>query len=121
MSNLINFKNSIIKDGGASYNLLTGEFNPREGYMVSIKDHELIIPYDPEGLQYEISRYIKSKADILISGMSDNKFLGAWVDEGKLYLDVSLHIYSKEEAISIARAEEQKAYYDCKGGKSINL
>ena len=40
MSNLINFKNSIINNGGATYNLLTGEFNPERGFMVSIRDHD---------------------------------------------------------------------------------
>jgi hypothetical protein len=37
---LINFKNSIINNGGATYNLLTGEFNPERGFMVSIRDHD---------------------------------------------------------------------------------
>jgi hypothetical protein len=121
MSNLINFKNSIINTGGASYNLLTGEFNPSTGFMVSIKGHEERSIFNVNNLQYTIARYIRTKADILLSGENEELFLGGWIDKGDLYLDVSILIENKDEAIRVAIANDQKAYYDCNIGKSIDL
>lgn len=121
MSNLINFKNSIINHGGATYNLLTGEFNPVTGFMVSIKGHESRSDYNPNNLQYTIADYIKRKADLIISGENMDLFLGAWIDKDLLYLDVSIHIESRSEAILYAQANEQLAYYDCALGEAIDL
>jgi hypothetical protein len=119
MANLINFKNSIISNGGASYNLLNGEFNPTNGYMVSIKGHELSITYNTKGLQYNISQYIKSKADILISGLSEDKFLGAWLDNELLYLDISILVTTENEAIQLAKENNQLAYFNNSTKESI--
>ena len=121
MSNLINFKNAIINNGGASYNLLTGEFNPDNGYMVSIKDHEQVTIFNTENLQYEIARYIRSKADILMSGVFDVHFLGAWVENDSLVLDVSVHEPNLDVALSMAVANNQRAIHDCKNGVQIDI
>jgi hypothetical protein len=121
MSNLINFKNSIIGTGGATYNLLTGEFNPDRGFMVSIKDHEERSKFNPINLQYTIARYIRTKADLILSGENQDLFLGAWVDGEDLFLDVSVHIESRQEAIRVGIANEQIAYYDCNLGEAIDL
>jgi hypothetical protein len=121
MSNLINFRNAIINNGGASYNLLTGEFNPTNGYMVSINDHEYVIRFNTLNLQHEIARYIRSKADILISGLSEDKFIGAWIEDDNLVLDVSIKVDSLEDAIQIGKENEQRAIFDCKNSVTINL
>ena len=121
MSNLINFKNSIINNGGATYNLLTGEFNPERGFMVSIRDHDEWSKFNPNDLQYTIARYIRIKADLLLSGESEELFLGAWVEDDILVLDVSLHIESREEAIRVAILNNQIAYYDCNIGKEVYI
>lgn len=121
MSNLINFRNSIINNGGASYNLLNGEFNPDNGYMVSIKDHEQVTRFNTLNLQHEIARYIRIKADILISGLSEDKFIGAWIDDDNLVLDVSIKVDSLEDALRIGKENEQIAIYDCKNSETIYL
>jgi hypothetical protein len=121
MSNLINFKNAIIGTGGASYNILTGEFNPKQGFMVSIEGHEEISKFNPNNLQYTIARYVRTKADLILSGENQELFLGAWVDGEDLVLDVSVHIESRAEAIRVGIANEQIAYYDCNLGESIEL
>jgi len=121
MSNLINFRNSIINNAGASYNLLTGEFNPDHGYMVSIQDAEKIIPYNPaENIDYEIASYIKHNAHILIGNVvSDSNFLGAWVTSGKLYFDCSVIVENQDDAERLARENNQLAYYDNKNKVEI--
>ena len=121
MSNLINFKNSIINDNGASYNLLTGQFNPDNGYMVSMQDHESITVFNTESVQYEICRYVRAKAELLMAGISDTNFLGGWLVEGYLYLDISMHELDLNEALRIAKNNNQLAIFDCKNKVSIYL
>lgn len=115
MSNLIKFKKSIIDNKGASYNLLNGQLNPTDGFMVSLKGHEMIFKNEWEqGLQYHIASYIKDKAYILCAGITNQRyFIGAWVDEdGELVFDVSVKVTTREEAERMARDNEQRAYYD---------
>lgn len=114
MSNLIKFKQSILNNGGASYNLLNGQLNPTDGYMVSIKGHEVVIGENwVYKTQYHIAEYIKEKAIILCGAVTNSRFfIGAWVDDNKLYLDVSMKVTTKEEAEKMAMDNEQKAYYD---------
>lgn len=122
MANLINFNKSILENGGASYSLLTGEFNPNHGYMVSIKGHETKVNASgKKSFQYDIAQYIKSKADILISGITDDKFIGAWIDNDYLYLDVSILVDSETEALQIAKENNQLAYFNNETKESIYI
>jgi hypothetical protein len=125
MANLVNFNKAIVSNGGASYNLMTGEFNPNHGYMVSIKGHEKTHKAGKESYQYEIADYVKSKAIILMAGIVDDSidriFLGGWIDNGLLYLDVSYLVDTEEEAIQMAKDNEQIAYHDNAKGVSINV
>jgi len=122
MSNLILFKKSILNNGGGSYNLLNGQLNPTDGFMVSIADHETILKQNwMTGLQYHIASYIKEKAHILCGGLTNQRyFIGAWVENDELYLDISIKVTTKEEAERIAKDNNQLAYYD-NGKKTIIL
>jgi hypothetical protein len=114
MSNLILFKKSILNNGGASYNLLNGQLNPTDGFMVSIANHETILKNNwMTQLQYHIASYIKEKAYILCGGLTNQRyFIGAWVENDELYLDISTKVTTREEAERIARDNNQEAYYD---------
>lgn len=114
MANLKNFVNSIIENGGASYNLVTGEFNPDNGYMVSIYGHERKLKYDgiTKSVQYQVAEYIKDKAIILSSGATEESyFIGAWVENNELYLDVSVKVEFSREAYFKAKENKQLAYF----------
>ena len=103
-----------MNNGGGSYNLLNGQLNPTDGFMVSIADHETILKNNwiPQ-LQYHIASYIKEKAHILCGGLTNQRyFIGAWVENDELYLDVSTKVTTREEAERIAKDNGQKAYYD---------
>ena len=123
MSNLINFKNSIINTGGASYNLLTGDFNPDSGYFVSIEGAEKILPYNKDlNIHYDIASYIKEHAYILLgNAVSDSYYLGAWVNDGKLYLDISILVNTRAEAELLTRSNNQLAYFDNSIKESIEV
>ena len=48
-------------------------------------------------------------------------YLGFWVDNGYLYIEISKKFRSKEAALIEASERKQLAIYDCKNNKSIYL
>lgn len=116
MSNLKQFVKATIENGGASFNLVTGELNPTTGYMVAIQGHEKIVPNvtSEKQLQYIISDFIREHAIILASGISnEGNYIGTWLHEGNLYLDVSCNVSNKADAIKVAKEGSQLAIWDC--------
>ncbi len=109
--NLQQFYNDTLTNNGASFNILTGEYNPNNGYMVAIAEHELKIPLNKFN-QKVLSDYIKSKSDILISGITTNKFIGSWVYDGIVYLDCSIKFESEVDAIKTGIESGQLAIWD---------
>lgn len=99
--NLLNFINDTLNNGGASYNLLTGEYNPNNGYMVAIKGKELKVPVDQFNRK-TVADYISEHTHILLTNLNGDIFLGAWVNEG--FVKVDFDTINKESAI--------KMYYD---------
>ena len=55
--------------------------------------------------------------DYMASGRE--AYIGGWMDDGKLYLDVSRVFKSRRGAMSFARREKQISIYDAKGDKVI--
>lgn len=109
--NLQQFFNDTLTNGGASFNLLTGEYNPNNGYMLAIKGHELQVPIEKFN-QKVLADYIKSKSDILISGITNDKFIGSWVNDGIVYLDCSIKYLSATQAIQTGIENGELAIWD---------
>ena len=47
--------------------------------------------------------------------------IGGWVDEGRVYIELSDILQSKYVAVELAKARKEKAIYDFANGKSIHL
>jgi len=119
--NLINFVKDTIENGGASFNLLTGEYNPTDGYMVATTGNEVVIPID-QFHQTSVAKYIAEKSVMLIGGISNsNFFLGAWVDGDNVYLDISEKVDSRQYAEIIGNEREQLAIWDNANSLEIRL
>ena len=106
----------IIKQGGAT---LTSELkvaNINEGYMVSILGYEKTFEYnDAEG----INNYI-----IELQGKIKDKkgyFIGLWTNDNKLYVDVSINIIDKVDALEFGKKNKQIAVYEVLTGANIPL
>lgn len=122
MSNLKQFVKATIENGGASFNLVTGELNPTTGYMVAIQGHEKIVPNvtSEKQLQYIVADFIREHAIILASCISnEGNFIGTWLHENKLYLDVSCNIADKADATKAAKSGNQLAIWDCENNCEI--
>lgn len=115
--NLQTFLSEVLKNNGGSYNITTGEYNPTDGYMVSVPNNELVINAD-DLCATVLSEYIINNADELSSGES---FVGLWIDKGKAYIDVSVKYTDLEEACYIGILSNQKAIYDNANAVAIHL
>ena len=115
-NNLETFVKAIIKNGGATYHLPTGRMQFKDGYFVSLKDHESMS--DVSSIRSQIATYIKENGFTL---SQEDHYLGAWIENGHLFLDVSVLIDDKDEALAYGKKMEQLAIRDNRRGVNIYL
>ena len=115
--NLQIFLSEVLKNNGGSYNITTGEYNPTDGYMVSLPNNELVIDAD-DLCTIVLSEYIMTNIEELCS---DKSFVGLWIDNGKAYLDVSVKYNDLETACYVGIINDQKAIYDNANAVAIHL
>ena len=99
--------------GGLSINMVDGSM-PTTGYMVAKppsfgKIVDAVDFNDPVKGPKILSSYMKRHKNDLGNGKN---YLGTWLNEGKVYLDVSENIQSKSKATRIGRERNQKAIWD---------
>lgn len=106
------FYKSILSNGGATVSFTTKELNPDTGIFSSLKGLDQTIPlaeFTPDKATKLIQAYIKKNQNLL---KTKGYFLGAWVYNEEVYLDISRKFDSEPEALEFARANEQKAIYN---------
>lgn len=106
----------IIENGGET---LTNELKKAElvnGFMVSLEGTESQV----KGEDYQaIKKAIEEKQAIIQD--SKNLFIGLWLDGGIMYVDISINIIDKVEALEFAKYNKQLAIYDIVNNDSIYL
>jgi hypothetical protein len=115
MKNLKEFVAAIIKNGGATYNLAIGD-TAHSGYMVSKKGFEM--KFQEVDVTQAVCQFIKEFGFELYEV---ENFMGAWVDEGILYIDISNNFAKRSEAIREGYKNEQLAIYDVIAQESVYL
>src|SRR5579864_4530655 len=112
--------NNILKliqqTGGATYNLSKGNLVGTNAFAVAIyPDREQIV----EGIDFDtLEGYVAQNEDLLSN--SNNSF-GAWVSNGKVYLDVVATVPTKEQAMELGYRHKQLAIFDLKNLVEIPL
>lgn len=96
----------IINNGGGNLKDWN-QVNYTSGYMVAIKKGAIIKVNDIKA----IINFIDSV----------NGSCGLWVNAGYMYIDISINIESKKEAIAIAIKKNELAIFDCKELKDITI
>lgn len=104
----------IILEGGATLNKYGKDFVSSEGFMVSVFGAEFKTT-DEGTAKNKIEEYLKKIQT------QEGLFVGVWVDEGEVYVDLSIHIIDYNEALEVARNNKQKAIFDLKNKTSIYL
>lgn len=108
----------IINNGGASLDNNYKIMNIEKGYSVSILGQEKT--YCIDNLNYnDIIEDLKQKQELI----KDKKgyYVGLWVDDNKLYTDVSKTITNYKQAKEFGIANKQKAIFDNKNKKCVEL
>lgn len=103
------------KDGGFTYSPTT-KVEPKDGFAVSpYPQFETKVPMDAS-LPASIQKYMSDHADVL---GQPGAHLGAWVQDGTVYLDVSVVSKTADEASVVAKKFNQQAYYDLAKGETV--
>jgi hypothetical protein len=113
--NLRNLLKEINDNGGVSYNITTGNYNPIDGYMVSLPGYEMT--FDKVNEQ-DIKDYITRNVFELTSM---DAYFGAWTDNNLIYFDISIKIDDLYEACYAGIVNEQLAIYDNANAVAIHL
>lgn len=117
MNTILDFYNSTLLNGGASFNPITNELNPVGGYFVSLLQYERKVALNDLTVDV-IEGYINNNVDALAV---NNMFLGSWTNKDVVCLDISLQIFDKRIAIERAYKHNQSAVYDANNDVIINL
>lgn len=85
----------------------------KTGYFVALTDNEVL----PD--QANINQLHDLAKTLNLSRF----YYGWWLDQktGKGYLDVSVHVGSKTEAVALAKVFRQKAVWDCAASDSLYI
>jgi hypothetical protein len=93
----------ILANGGGTWSPDTK--TPKSGFMVSLFGAEQKIPMG-EFNDIELSRYAYEHK------LNPGEFIGAWVSDGFVYLDISVNIRDESLAMGTAISNRQLAYWD---------
>ena len=106
----------IIENEGATLDKDYNDFKSDVGFMVSLKGQEVKVnKNDIKGIKKEIEEkreFIKDKKGL---------YVGLWLEDDIIYIDVSIHIVNYSKALRVARNNDQKAIYDLQKNDSIYL
>lgn len=106
----------IIKKGGETFTSELKVANIKNGYMVSILGYEK--KFDCKDAK-NINDYIVN----LQSKIKDKKgyFIGLWVYKREVYVDISINIIDKVEALEFGKKNKQISIYNVKNGNTIDI
>lgn len=119
MKNLKQFSRALLEDGGATFNLVSGE-HEFKGYAYSIFGHEKI--HDNVSVLSEVEQAVKTfVGEKGVELYSVHNHLGGWFEEGKLFLDITNVESDLRNAIEQGIRNGQEAIHDFRSGKDIYL
>jgi hypothetical protein len=101
----------LINEGGFTYNPRKGT-HPNKGWVVSFAHGEQTYKAD-DFTAKELTKYMKRYKHVLQQQTKTPVYFGGWVDRktGKIYLDVSTVVPSKDEAMALGQRYDQKAIF----------
>ena len=107
----------LKENSGVSYNMITKEYNPNKGFFVSLPNLETKVSLQSLSVD-DIATFINKHRTLL---QDKTKFVGGWIDNSIVYLDISEQIENKREALERGYKHNQLAIYDANKGEVIDL
>jgi len=83
--------------------------NLTDGYQVAIEGYETKASLDDTDKMIEAVQDINA---FINQQSSNNLFVGGWISDGMLWLDVSQYVKDFDEAMALGRARKQEAIFD---------
>lgn len=106
----------IIENKGETLTKELKKADIKRGFMVSLEGVEVQKNVnDING----IKKAIEEKQEIIKN--KDNLYIGLWLDSDIMYIDISINIIDKTEALEFAKYNKQLAIYDLTNNDSIYL
>lgn len=106
----------ILEKKGATLDKNYNNFASDKGFMVSLEGQEKkIIKSNIEEIKKEIEekrKFIENKKGL---------FIGLWLEDNYIYIDISIYIENKTEALEIGKKNNQLAIFDLKNKDSLYL
>ena len=88
----------IIANGGATINKKGEAVQMASGYQVSKRDIGVC----------DVAEFTQQMInDILTYGLQRGEYCGIWVDNGRVYVDISVRIPTKKQALELGRQLKQ--------------
>lgn len=116
--NLNELKAKCFSSGGFSVNASTGAV-PTSGYMVSVGEEKTYPAYLAEVcFEALVAAFIQGNRSALCY---DGAYLGGWLHDGLLFLDVSSNVDTLEKARALGRAYSQIAVWDVQAKQEISV
>lgn len=116
MTSNVEFVTKTFHDCGGTFSLI-GEDVPTSGYLVGGAGTEHVIGSDqftPDSVQAFINQ---NRAQLFSKGF----YLGTWIEDGRVYLDVSEHHDSYENAYALGQSRSEKAIWDIARKTSVHI
>lgn len=101
----------IISDGGATLRRDGVAVKYNSGYQVSRRDCYII--------DITATEELANAVNTVLSMLNRGEFCGIWINDGKAYIDISVRIADKAEALKIGRELNQISIYDWSTGDCI--
>lgn len=114
MENIKTIIREIKENNGGTYNKELKSINAKQGYMVSLQG------YEKKCKTIEETESAIMENMEIVKGL-DGAYLGAWIDEGIIYIDISILVENKEDALELGKVNNQLAIYDIENNESIYL
>ena len=107
----------LKNNSGVSYNMITKKYNPNKGFFVSLPNLETKVSFQSLSVD-DITTFINKHRSLL---QDKTKFIGGWIDNDTVYLDISEQIFDKREALERGYKHNQLAIYNANEVKVIDL
>lgn len=107
------FVADVTRDGGATVSL-NGEALPTHGYFVSDQGGE-VIPFE-KFTEDTVRGFAHVHAFELAHAAV---YLGGWVSDGQVYLDITRHYFNRVSALNAAAENQQLAIWDVANATEI--
>lgn len=104
----------IIKNGGATLTKELEETQDTKRFVVSLYGKEQVFKLNQlEELEQAVLSYARS--------LKKGYYIGLWVNDNKVYLDVSTSFNRKNQAMKFGKDNKQIAIFDTKENNSLNV